>query len=344
MKIAFLNFFQQINNRGAETFVDNLSKQLSSNHQVKVYSYSEKGVPSTNHQLNLLRRLYLDPLSLMIASWTFKTIKDLNSFQPDVVFVLNGGWQAFIIRLWTLLKGKKLIITGQSGPGWDDRFNLLIHPDIFVCLTRSQLNWAKQVFHYPAQQFTVIGNGVDLDKFSPQGKKAEIKLQKPIIITIAALEPAKRVLETIKAVSCLKKGSLLVLGQGSLKQKTDSLAQKLLGSNRYLNLSVKHSDVPKYLRSSNLFTLCSASSEAFGIVYLEAMACGLPVVATRDATRREIIGTAGIFVKDPANSAAYSRALESALSKKYGKRPIKQAQNYSWEIASSKYEKILNTL
>ena len=74
------------------------------------------------------------------------------------------------------------------------------------------------------------------------------------------------------------------------------------------------------------------------------MACNLPAVATDDPIRREIIGDAGVFVKDPHNLISYSQALQTALQIKWGDKPRHQALKYSWEKTIPLYEKLFKSL
>lgn len=345
MKIAFVNYFQKLNNRGAETYVRELNDQLSINHTTRIFAASkDTRVLETNHALNFLGRLFLSPLDFQIGFWILDQIKDLKTFSPDIVFCLNAGWAAKILRIWTWVNGKKLIIAGQSGPGWYDRINLLMAPNLFVCLTRAQLFWAKKALHWPNQKFAVIPNGVDLDTYKPDINKLHLNLQSPIVLAVAASTPAKRLQTTIKAVARLKKGSLLIVGRGPLDEKLNQMGESLLGEGRFLHTSVKYSDMPAYYQTADIFTLVSDKSEAFGIVYLEAMASGLPVVATLDTSRREIVGTAGLYVKNPLNTRDYTLKLEAAQSRKWKNTPRTQAEKFSWAIIGELYEKALATL
>jgi len=101
--------------------------------------------------------------------------------------------------------------------------------------------------------------------------------------------------------------------------------------------------MPKYYRAANIFTLPSWSYEAFGIVYLEAMASGIPVVATDDELRREIVGDAGILV-DPTDLDSYANALKKALSIDWGNKPRIQAEKFDWDKIAKKYEKLFENL
>ena len=91
-----------------------------------------------------------------------------------------------------------------------------------------------------------------------------------------------------------------------------------------------------------MFTLPS-KDEPFGRVYLEAMASGLPVVATDDAMRRALIGNAGI-VCDVTNATEYSNAIAASLSKDWGSTPIEQSSGYSWERVAEQYADVIDTL
>src|SRR3989344_8058397 len=221
MKIAFLNYYQAGVSRGLETFITQLSLRLIKNHQVLILPSPAKSTPAAT-RLTLLRRFFLDPTSLRVALWTIKFLPHLSRFHPEIIFCTNGGWQALIISVYCRLFGAKLIIAGQSGPGWDDRWNLLMKPNLFVALTTRQLAWAKKATIWK-QDFALIPNGVDLTQFRSAvpsqrgaGKKFHTDLEKPIVILVAASTPDKRVEQGIRAVAKLMRGSLLLLGTGPM--------------------------------------------------------------------------------------------------------------------------------
>jgi glycosyltransferase involved in cell wall biosynthesis len=108
-------------------------------------------------------------------------------------------------------------------------------------------------------------------------------------------------------------------------------------------VSVPFEKMPEIYRMADVFTLPSASSESFGNVLVEAMASGLPVVATDDPVRREIVGEAGIFI-DPTNTDEYAKALQKALDTNWGDAPRRQAEKFSWDSIAQKYEELMVSL
>lgn len=363
MKIAILSFYSGHFERGVENWTDELSRRLASRgHDVVVFQNGDKYHDSNHGTVlirlkvdwgvkgfrgTLLRRFFIDYWSVKIAIFTLRVIPKIWLRKFDIVVPTNGGWQVALVRLVTWICRRKMVVVGHSGIGWDDANNLWSFPNVFVALTTEAEKWAERV--NPLVKTVFIPDGVDLERFSPCGEKANIFLQKPVILVAGALESGKRIDLTIKAVSKLENASpdligasLLVLGRGSLDGKISKMGNKLLGK-RFLLTHVAHADLPKYYRACDLFTLPSWRHEAFGMVYLEAMACGLPVVATDDPKRKEIIGDAGILV-DPTDITKYSLSLGKALGMKWGDKPRKQAEKFDWEKISEKYENLFKSL
>ena len=359
MGLAYVSFYSGYANRGGEIYVDSLAEKLSKKHQVFVFqagpltgkkNYLVKEIkvsynPNHPHSRlpvnHLLKRLFLDYFHLQELLFTLKLLPKLWQIRPDVIFPQNSGWEVLLLRLFSSFINARMIVAGQSGPGWNDRVNLYVHPDYFVALTKTQAEWAKKATPWKNQNIMVIPNGVDLIKFSPKGEKMPINLPRPIILAVGAAIKSKRITNTIKAIANIKNGSLLVVGTGPLEIEEDLLGKKVLGS-RYQRLKVDHQDMPSIYRTSDIFTLCSDSSEAFGIVYLEALASGLPCVVTNDTSRREILSDVGIYVNNPGDSGEYAEKLTEAFKQKSPEKFLKQAGKFTWDKIADKYEKILD--
>lgn len=307
MKIAFLNIYQNKVTRGAEVFINELSKRLAKNHEVDVIS-------EVNY-LNLLKKDY------------------------DLIIPTNGRLQVLIVRIITWLKGIKMIVTGHSGPGFDDRINLLVFPDVFVALSDFQFKWASRI--NPFVRIVKISNGVDLTRFKIQDSRFR---NNKVILSVGAFTKDKRHDLTIRAVTKLSGVKLLIVGEGgSERSRIYDLGSKMLGEGRFQILSVSNGKMPEIYKKASAFTYPTVPWESFGIAMLEAMASGLPVVATDDPIRREIVGDAGLFV-DPNDTNAYSQMLEKALNTDWGNKPRKQAEKFDWDKIAKQYEQLFTVL
>ena len=300
MKILFLSRYQNIVNRGAEVFVSELAKRLSLKHEVKI-------------------------------------LPDQDSGSYDVVIPMNGGMQVVKASLGRIFKRYKLVVSGQAGIGRTSIINLMAAPDIFVALTDYMAKWASRWAW--KSKIVKIPNGVDLSKFNSDGDKLNLGLEKPIILCVGALTWYKHHERIIEAMRFLDKGSLLIVGEGEQKKYLEEKGKRILGD-RFKIQSFDYADMPPVYRSCDLFTLPSWDREAFGIVYLEAMASGLPVVAPNDLSRREIIGDAGIFV-DTSDPEVYAKEINEGMKKNWKDLPRNQAEKFSWDKIAKDYEKII---
>jgi len=352
VKIAFLTLYSGFVNRGVETFVKEVAGRLAKNHEVVVFQAGpSKGgekykVVQTKILLDwtqkdasgtLKRKFFVDYWSRATLRFVLKILPALWQRKFDVIIPTDGGWETLICRILTWLQRKKMIISGQSGPGYDDRWNLFWCPNTFVALTSQAEKWVERACF--RVKVVMIPNGVDLEKFTPTLRPKQIGLPKPIILCASALTPSKRIDLTIKAVAKLENASLLVVGEGDLKDELEKLGKKLLGK-RFLLTSAKHEEMPHFYAAADLFTMVSVPWEAFGIVYVEAMASGLPVVATDTEARREIMGEAGLFV-EPTDLFNYCAVIKKALEINWGEKPRQQAQKFSWDKITFQYEKAM---
>lgn len=288
MKIAILSFYSGRLIRGAETWADNFKKNLQGKMQVDIVSGLKSYIP---------------------FYW----------LSADVIIPVNGRVQALIARLVSWILGKPIIIFGNSGPGADDKWNLLCCPNVFVVLSESQLEWANK-YKLPWTKVKLIHHAVDTDKFFP-----DLKVKKEeTVLCVAADVPAKRVSLVEVAVKLLPGINFLHVGKNSVH--------------------IKYADLPQIYRKVKVFCMVPVPWESFGLVFLEAMASGLPIVTTNDPIRREIVGPAGVFVNNPENAQELAKAIKNAMKINWGSIPRQQAENFSWTKIAAEYEKMILSL
>lgn len=334
MKIVFLSFYSGKVNRGVETFVHELSNKLVlQGSDVTVFQTGPKNDSSS------YKTITINSPAISISQFTRQALREIDT-TTEIVIPTNGRSQSMMCKIWTLKNKKKMIVPGQSGPGLDDRINLFTFPDAFVALTKRQSDWAKNA--NPLINVVTIPNGVDLNKFNKKVKPLNLNLPKPIILCVAALETNKRLDLAIKAVAQLGTGSLVLVGSGSESGSLSQLGEKLLPG-KFKILSLPHQEMPSVYASADLFTFPTVPWESFGIVLLEAMSSGLPVVATDDSIRREIVGEAGLFI-NPQDTKKYAQVLNEALGRKWDSLPISQAEKFSWDNIAIKYNQLFQSL
>lgn len=236
-----------------------------------------------------------------------------------------------------------------------DTANKLRHwlPKAEQVLTNSLYTEKVLLENIPACQGKTVPALVGLDPFFLEtdikaknnsehtGKTDRAKPAQLISITRLS-EPRKNIHKVLEALAKLKDKQdfyYTVIGDGAAKPELEALAEKLGIKNRVnFTGSLSRDDLRQALLSSDLFILTSSvlptSHEGFGLVYLEAAACGVPSLAVRQAGAAEAVldGVSGFFVDTPS-TATITQALEDFLSGKQrfdGEQCRQFALQFSW--------------
>ena len=185
----------------------------------------------------------------------------------------------------------------------------------------------------------LIPNGVDCDRFRP-GPAHRLKFNLPqdriIVLMVSALIPNKRIEYGIEAVSRIPNAHLVVAGDGPLRDAIAAAADKLLPG-RFTRLLVAPSEMPKLYQSADVFVQCS-KDEPFPLVFLEAMACGVPIVGHDMPRVRWFVGEHE-FLADMNDPAVIAEAIERASASGATGRDqrISRAAGLSWAKVAGMY-------
>lgn len=190
---------------------------------------------------------------------------------------------------------------------------------------------------------TLIPNGIDPDRFRP-GPECKVELglptDRPVIVMVSALDPAKRVLEAMRSVARVPDAYLVVAGDGPQRDAVDRLAAEIL-PRRFARRSFRHEQMPDLYRSADLF-LHTKIRESFGNVYIEALSCGTPIVAHDDEVTRWILGDHARLVDTTSETAlAEAIALEMRSPKRGRETAVWAHERYSWNVVARKYADFL---
>jgi phosphatidyl-myo-inositol alpha-mannosyltransferase len=197
---------------------------------------------------------------------------------------------------------------------------------------------------YVSGGFTIIPNGVDLERFNPRVQPVPgYDDGKTNIVFVGRLEARKGVKFLLEAYQRLKKRypdiRLIVVGPGvNLRRRYELKVKMSKIKDVVFTGSVPHEELPRYYQTAHIFCAPATGKESFGIVLLEAMAMGKPIVATSIAGYSSVItsGEQGLLVP-PKNSQALAEALERLINNKtlrgeYGAAGLETAKGYDWSI------------
>jgi phosphatidylinositol alpha-mannosyltransferase len=188
----------------------------------------------------------------------------------------------------------------------------------------------------------VIPNAIDLGEFNPQVLKIKkFSDDKINLLFLGRIEERKGLIYLLKAYQILEKKftnlRLIVVGKGPLKNELQNWVKKNKLKNVVFEGEVKERHTPPYYKTCDIFVSPAIYGESFGIVLVEAMACGKPVVAFANEGYKEVLekGKGGRFLVKPRDYKTLAQKLEiliknEELRKEMGEWGLKEAQNYSW--------------
>ena len=281
-------------------------------------------------------------------------VEQLTSFLPcaihllrrpaDAIFIHNESGGLAMAACVRALTRTPILYTEHGSLLLGGRFlrrNLTFRPDRVVVFHETVAAFIRTI--RPNQAVSVIPNGVDVDRFTPEGACIDLGLARPIVLCVASLyrHGHKRIELAMQAVARLPKACLLVCGDGPDRAYFQALGDKLLGPERFNLRSFPFERMPEVYRSADVFTLPSID-EPFGLVYLEAMASGLPVVATDDEMRRYIIADGGVLC-DVTDPVAYANAIAQVLNGNgtWKARARQNALRFNWDTLALRYRDVI---
>ena len=198
-------------------------------------------------------------------------------------------------------------------------WRLLAKADRIIASSDHYLEGSFYLSRY-ADKSTVIPYGIDLKRFSSPPADAEAIRRRhgsPLLLFVGRLRYYKGLQYLLEAMQDLE-ASLLLVGKGPMEEEWLNLATELGLAKKVTFLGeVPEEELPLYYHACDIFVLpASERSEAFGIVQLEAMACGKPVVCTELGTGTSYVNIDGLtgLVVPPRDPVALAGAIERLLS------------------------------
>jgi phosphatidylinositol alpha-mannosyltransferase len=363
MKIALVSPYDFAYPGGVQSgHIASLERQLTKmGHEVKVIAPASKpidylgnrfiriGTPRPIPSSGSIVRI---SISLRLAS-TIKEVLDREKF--DIVHL----HEPFMIMLCSaVLRFSKSVnigtfhaADGKPGYNWGRPISTIMlrrrrrKLDGKIAVSRPAMNYASK---FVPGQYEIIPNGVDIERFPPDvapiEKFCDGKLN---ILFLGRLEHRKGLKYLLEAYQTVKRevpnSRLIVVGSGTRLRKG---YEKFVEQNHLADVVfagyISEEDKPCYFKTADIYCAPSTGHESQGIVLLEAMASGTPIVASNIEGYASVVtnGQEGLLVP-PKNSAELAKALvfllkDKSLRQQMGAKGRVTAEQYSWERVAQK--------
>lgn len=376
MKIALVNSYYPPWIGGAETYVSNVSRGLRDlGHEVTVYCSNrplatgesiEDGIRVV--RMNTPLRFYGMPITLLPRR-LFSEYDVIHSNFPGPYFAAFSAFIANAKSTPSVLTWHNDLPRVTSGAGFAVRIHDKVSSsyldlyDRIVATTMLYAKTSKTLKRY-SNKLSVIHNGVDTKRFNPNVNgdvvrerlrlgRAKVAIFVGALTTFHAYKGVDTLIRAFKKVceasSDLK---LLIVGAGELASGYKKLAQELGISPRVIFAGgVNDAELPQYYAASDFALLPSRdSSEGFGLVLLEAMATGKPVIGSRVGGIPEIVnhGVNGLLVEpnnvDQLASAMGLLARDDEARSRMGRSALEFAKANDWSAVAAKLCKVYESI
>lgn len=201
-----------------------------------------------------------------------------------------------------------------------------------ICLSEPQKKVIASKYALPLESIVVISNGVAEEYFVD---KKMIENAVPHLLFVGRLAAQKNLSLLIEAISQMQACVILdVVGEGEAREKIEALIQQYKLENVKLHGQKTGGELLDFYKMADIFVLPSLK-EGISLAMLEALAAGLPVVASDLPELRQILGDCGILIQDPT-ATNYAKALDALLSnedtlQRLWNLSVQKAHSYSWE-------------
>ncbi len=345
---------------GAEVFVKNLSIELSKSEEVQVWALSKSN--DLGFAKKMIEELQINNINTRILGKRphkdrVKTILLLKSalrkYKPDVI---NSHLEhiTFFASLSNMFSNRPIIQTIHSTKISRPKMQRLFLNKLLNCFVAVS-NKTKTILinkvGIPQNKIEVIYNGIDCLCFLAQNrntKKTSIK-----IIAIGRLHPAKNYEGLLKAFKLVLdklreenpyRPILDIVGDGKPKNSLITLTDQLNLQDKVNFLGVRN-DIPQLLADHDIYVM-SSLWEGLSISLLEALASGIPIVATNVGSNDEIIdnGIDGLLAEPDNPEALAEKIIELIrnpdLRRRISMNAVQKSKQFSIEKTAKNYLKV----
>jgi glycosyltransferase involved in cell wall biosynthesis len=284
-----------------------------------------------NKIINRLFSVFFDIISIIYLS------RELSKIKPDVIHSHQDG---IFAGYWTIWRNIPLITTVHSRP--DGTFNrimeklilrlsIFIHRNIFVAISKYNLESIKSYWHLDNKYAYYVNNGINLSNFYFTPHKTIT------FINVSRQDKNKNQSLILRAFLRLYQENqsipikLYLVGDGDTHNSLVNEAENL-GINTFIIFTGYVASPVQYLADSDVY-ISSSNREGLPLSVLEAMAASLPIIATDAGGVRDLAGDNGFLIPCNDENALYKAMKELRDNKELrlakGKKSLEMVQDYS---------------
>jgi starch synthase len=347
---------------GAGVHVHSLSKELAAmdggRHLLKVLCFGEQKESDSNLTVQGMKVDFTfpfqEPRSMRLLETIFRNVLMTGTLQEVDIIHCHTWYTHLAGCLLKQLLGKPLVLTAHSlephrpwkeeqlGSGyrvstWMEK-TAYENADGVIAVSRSMQDDVNGLYGVPLEKVRVIYNGIDVERYKPTFNlevlaRYGIDPDKPYILFVGRITHQKGIMHLLKAVEHLINGVQLVLcatdpDTEELGREVDKRIEELKTRDGcsiiHVSSFVPYDDIITLYSQAAIF-VCPSIYEPFGIINLEAMACGTPVVATAVGGIKEVVAPqeTGLLVPfdhkcpedhEPHAAAELARNLAEAMN------------------------------
>ncbi len=277
--------------------------------------------------------------------------------------LLANGWLAGIARNWLGLftviyvHGEEITMTGGYDANGDRRRRALREADRIITVSDFSQSALTSLMGGDAAKITLIPNGVDVSRFTPRppdpGLRARYGLTGRVLLSVCRLTARKGVDQVIECLPSLRRIypdlMYLVVGDGEDRAALQRRAAELdLGDAVMFAGAVDRALLAEHYALADIFimpnrTLANGDTEGFGLVFMEASACGVPVIGGRAGGTAEAVrdGVTGLLVDGTSRddiSAAIRQLLDNPAQRAaMGRAGVAFAAENGWRSRAARF-------
>jgi len=240
------------------------------------------------------------------------------------------------------------IIEKTFFPKQMEKFIIKLPYDKIIAVSQVTANQVKDL-GVPPEKVEVIPNGVNLEKFNPKVKSIKKNLgikEDRIVAFFGRVWKVKGVEYLVKAVPLvvnkISNVKFLIVGEGPQKESLMKLAEDLgISEHVMFHAPIDYPKMPAYIKASYCVVLPSLM-EGLPVTALEAMACGVPVVATRVGGTPEVVkdGENGFLLKPGRPELIAEKVIQllkdEKMRKRMGEAGRKFVEKFDWDIIANR--------